>query len=203
MYFEEDYTRPSCETDHEDVFRDLPLSFVIQELLARWPLPVPVRALALIFAAASLNTRECVTKFAQTDLGFVNRLTSVFLERCQVDLSDHRFSPLIVGALRVRTRVCAGCVNSSPTPVRRVVSSAVSNLFRVQAARPPNHPCLTVCSNPQPAGAGVCGVWFFFLSLPFVLSLQGRRKSFFRSAGLSTLLFGFSLCKAVERASSG
>ena len=110
VYFQDkDYTRPTSATGHDDVFRDLSLSFGLQELLAMWPFPAPVRALALVFSAASLNKRECVTKFAQKDLGFANRLTSVIIGRRQVDLSDHRFPPLVTGALRVRTRLFAGC----------------------------------------------------------------------------------------------
>ena len=110
VYFQgHDYTRPNMETGYEDVFRDLPLSFDVQELPARWPFPVPARALALVFAVASLYTRVCILRFAQTDLGFANRSTSAINRRCQVDFSDQRFSPIVSGALRVRTRVFDGC----------------------------------------------------------------------------------------------
>ena len=89
VYFQgQDYTRPNMETGYGDVFRDLPLSLDVQELLARWPFPVPARALALVFAVASLYTRECILRFAQTNSGFANRSTSVINRRCQVDFPD-------------------------------------------------------------------------------------------------------------------
>ena len=157
VYFQgEDYIRP-LETGYDDVFRDLSLSFEVQELLARWSFPVPVRALALVFAVTSLYTRECILRFAPSDLGFANRLTSVIFGRCQVDFSDQRFSPVISGALRIRTRVFAGCSVFIPPQSRRVVSSAVLNLGRVQTARrSPPQACVTLVCNPQPVWDGVC-----------------------------------------------
>ena len=157
VYFQgEDYIRP-LETGYDDVFRDLSLSFEVQELLSRWSFPVPVRALALVFAVTSLYTRECILRFAPSDLGFANRLTSVIFGRCQVDFSDQRFSPVISGALRIRTRVFAGCSVFIPPQSRRVVSSAVLNLGRVQTARrSPPQACVTLVCNPQPVWDGVC-----------------------------------------------
>ena len=141
---------PPAETDLGGVFRDLSLSFEVQELLTRRSFPVPVRALALLLTAASLNTRSGVTTFAQTDLGFANLLTSVIRRRRQVDLSDHRFPPLVQAALRVRTRALAGCLPVSTVPRRRVVSSDASNFLRAQTARAATFP------HRAPAGVTLC-----------------------------------------------
>ena len=92
---DQDYTLPTAEADFDGVFRDLSLSSDVEALLTRWAFPVPVRAPALLFAAASLNTRMCVFKCGQTDLGFGNLLPSFFLGRCQVDFPDHRPPPAL------------------------------------------------------------------------------------------------------------
>ena len=172
VYFQDqDYTIPSAEAEFDGVFRDLSLSSEVEALLTRWSFPVPVRALALLFTAASLNTRSCVISFAQTDLGFANLLSSFARRRCQVDLSDHRFSPIVLAALRART-------HAVPTvPRRRVVSSALYNFLRVQAARADTFPRralsgVTLCSNPQPAWARVCRC-YSLLSLLSLFFAQG------------------------------
>ena len=179
VYFQDqDYTIPSAEAEFDGVFRDLSLSSEVEGLLTRWSSPVPVRALALLFTAASLNTRSCVISFAQTVLGFVNLVSSVILRRCQVDLSDHRFPPLVLAALRVRTHTVFGAL---PVPRRRVISSDASNFLRAQAARaalPQRAPAgVTLCRNTQPARARVCRCFSLLSLFPLLCARQLEASS--------------------------